>query len=111
VAHRQPPYAVDHLSADDLSTGMAISDYVQWAPTPFGLLAMADIRTGRRYAGYNHESRAIYESVAETGGLYQAVRVSARRLGITDRQALGDIVLIATGFYRAGLLGPATAPR
>lgn len=102
-----PAYTVDHLSADGLTLGLAVPTYVRWAPTEFGLLALADLRPGRQYVGYNHESRAIFESVADTGGLDQAVRVNAERLGITTGQAIGDIVLIATGFYRCGLLGPA----
>ncbi|MFG1858409.1 hypothetical protein ACGFJT_41720 [Actinomadura geliboluensis] len=106
-----PGYTIDHLSADALTAGLAIPDYVQWAPTAAGLLALADARTGRVYSGYNHESLAIYESVTETGGLDQAVHANARRLDITPRQALGDIVFIATGFYRCGLLGPTNSPR
>ncbi|MGI5201353.1 hypothetical protein ACQEU6_07140 [Spirillospora sp. CA-108201] len=102
-----PGYTVDHLSADGLASGMTVPDYVRWASTEFGLLALADTRTGRFYFGYNHESLAIYESVADTGGLDQAVRANARRLGITPKQALGDVVLIAAGFYRCGLLAPA----
>jgi hypothetical protein len=101
-----PGYTVDQLAADGLDTGIAVPDYVQWAPAEFGHLTRANTRTGRRYVGYNHESRAIYQSVADAGDLAQVVRVNARRLSISPRMARSNIVHIATIFFRCGLLAP-----
>ena len=74
----------------------------------FGLLAVADERTGGVYNAYNQQSLAIFRSVAENGTLDAAMASEARRLGVSPRRVSGEIHLIAVKFYQAGLLQPAT---
>lgn len=104
VAH--PDEGFDHLADRDPSTRLEIPVYVRWADNGFGHLAIADERTGGWYDRYNDESLAIFRSVSERGTLDAAVASEARRLGVAPGRVKGDIRLIATKFYQAGLLQP-----
>jgi hypothetical protein len=101
---RNPHEGFDHLT--DRDPGMHL-EIVRWADNGFGCLAIADARTGGMCDSYNHASLAIFWSVAELGTLEAAEASEARRLGISPRRASGDVRLIATKFYQAGLLQPA----
>jgi hypothetical protein len=94
----------DHLADRDPGARLEVPGYVRWTDNGFGLLAVADERTGGIYDGYNHQSLAIFRSVAENGTLDAAMASEARRLGVSPRRVSGDIHLIATKFYQAGLL-------
>ncbi|KIH96706.1 hypothetical protein LP52_23315 [Streptomonospora alba] len=105
--HRaNPEVAVDHLAPEGLADGLAVPDYIRWADDGFGFLALGDERTGEAVR-FNDECLAIMTSVTATGGLDHAVRTNARRLDISPTMARGDIVSIAAGLYRKGLLRPA----
>jgi len=56
---------------------------------------------------YNHQSLAIFPSVAEHGDLDAAVISEARRCGVSPSRVRGEVRLIASRFYQAGLLQPA----
>jgi hypothetical protein len=56
---------------------------------------------------YNHQSLAIFRSVAEHGDLDAAMISAARRCGISPSRVRGEVCLIASRFYQAGLLQPA----
>lgn len=71
------------------------------------MLVVADERTAGIYDGYNHESLAVFRSVAGKGTPDAAMASEARRLGVSPRRVSGDIRLIAAKFYQAGLLQPA----
>ncbi|MFF5205782.1 hypothetical protein [Streptosporangium sp. NPDC000396] len=107
VAH--PDQGFDHLSGRDLGSGLRIPDYVRWSDNGSGLLSLLDRRTGGRYDRYNGECLAIFMSVAATNGLEDAVISSARRRSVGRGRALDDIVLVAAGLYRDGLLQPLIA--
>jgi hypothetical protein len=102
-----PDEGFDHLTDRDPGMHLEIPGYVRWADNGVGCLAIADARTGGMHDSYNHASLAIFWSVAELGTLEAAVASEARRLGIGPRRASGDVRLIATKFYQAGLLQPA----
>jgi hypothetical protein len=102
-----PDAGFDHLADRDPGARLEVPGYVRWTDNGFGLLAVADERTGGIYDGYNHQSLAIFRSVAENGTLDAAMASEARRLGVSPRRVSGDIHLIATKFYQAGLLQPA----
>jgi hypothetical protein len=99
-----PDEGFDHLTDRDPGMRLEIPSYIRWADNGFDCLAVVDERTGGMYDSYNHASLAIFRSVAERGTLEAA---EARRLGISPRRASGDVRLIATRFYQAGLLQPA----
>lgn len=102
--HREHPQdPVDHLAA--LAGRLAVPAYGRWQETG-GRVAVGDERTGEAVV-FNHECLAIFRSVAAGGGLDGAVTANARRLGISPSRARGDIVHIAVGLYRKGLLRPA----
>lgn len=105
VAHPDDGY--DHLAERDPAARLAVPGYVRWTDNGTGLLAVADERTGGVYDGYNHQSLAIFRSVADSGTLAAAMSSEARRLGVSPRRVSGDIRLIAAKFYQAGLLQPA----
>jgi hypothetical protein len=105
IAH--PDEGFDHLADHDPGMGLEIPAYVRWTDNGFGLLAVADERTGGIYDGYNHESLAIFRSVAGEGTLDAAMASEARRLGVSPSRVSWDIHLIAGRFYHAGLLQPA----
>lgn len=102
-----PGEGFDHLADRDPGVRLEIPGYVLWGGNGFGGLAVADQRTGGTHDSYNHACLAIFTSVAEHGNLKGAEASEARRLGITPRQASGDVRLIAASLYRAGLLRPA----
>jgi hypothetical protein len=83
---------------------LEIPGYVRWADNGFGCLAVADERTGGMYDSYNHACLAVFRSVADHGNLKAAEATEARRLGITPKRASGDVRLVATHLYQAGLL-------
>lgn len=99
-----PDQGFNHLADRDPGMQLEIPGYVRWADNGFGCLAVADARTGGTYDSYNHACLAIFRSVAEYGNLKAA---EAQRLGITPKRASGDVRLIATHLYQAGLLQPA----
>lgn len=105
VAH--PDEGFDHLADRDPGTRLEVPGYVRWADNGFGLLAVADERTGGVYDAYNQQSLAIFQSVAENGTLDAAMASEARRLGVSPRRVSGEIHLIAVKFYQVGLLQPA----
>lgn len=105
--HRMTPEeAVDHFAPEGLAGGLAVPGYIRWADDTTGCLALGDERTGAA-VGFNHECLAIMDPVAATGGLEQAVRTNARRMGISPAMSRGDIVSIVAGLFRKGLLCPA----
>jgi hypothetical protein len=59
------------------------------------------------HSGCNQACLAIFKSVAGNGGPDDAAGMEARRLGISPKRARSDIVAVAAGLYRAGLLHPA----
>jgi hypothetical protein len=103
----RPDQGFDHLTDRDPGMRLEVPGYVVWADNGFGCLAIADERTGGMHDSYNHACLAILRSVAEHGNLKAAEVAEARRLGITPKRASGDVRLIATNLYRAGLLQPA----
>jgi hypothetical protein len=105
VAH--PDEGFDHVAARDPKMRLEIPGYVGWADNGFGCLAIGDERTGGMYDSYNHQSLAIFRSVAEHGDLDAAVISEARRCGVSPSHVRGEIRLIASRFYQAGLLQPA----
>jgi hypothetical protein len=102
-----PDQGFDHLTDRDPGTRLEIPGYVRWADNGFGCLAVADERTGGIYDSYNHACLAVFQAVAEHGTLEAAEASEARRLGITPKRASGDVCLVATHLYQAGLLQPA----
>ncbi|MGH3278306.1 MAG: hypothetical protein ACRDNW_04120 [Trebonia sp.] len=102
-----PDQGFDHLTDRDPSMRLEVPGYVVWDDNGFGCLAIADERTGGMHDSYNHACLAILRSVAEHGNLEAAEISEARRLGITPKRASGEVRLIATSLYRAGLLQPA----
>lgn len=101
-----PDLSFDHLTDRDPGMRLEVPGYVVWADNGFGCLTIADERTGGMHDSYNHACLAILRSVAERGNLEAAVVAEAQRLGITPKRASGDVRLIATSLYRAGLLQP-----
>ncbi|MGK4909204.1 hypothetical protein [Streptomyces albus] len=104
--HREHPQKpVDHLAPPP--GRLAVPAYVRWQETG-GRVAVGDERTGETVM-FNHECMAIFRSVAADGGLDAAVTANAHRLSISPPRARGDIVHIAAGLYRKGLLRPAAS--
>ena len=105
VAH--PDEGFDHIADRDPQMRLEIPGYVGWADNGFGCLAIGDERTGGMYDRYNHQSLAIFRSVAGQGNLDAAVASEARRLGVSPSRVRDEVRLIASRFYQAGLLQPA----